>query len=203
MTKLVAVSHVSPLRRVKTGAVGIPIPNTMGAIVDPDKDEFLPQGEMGKLVINGPQVTRGYWNKPDAARECEAIIDGERWWRTGGLARMDEEGYFHLYDRKRDLIKYKGLRVYAREVEDVLKLHPQIKEVGVVGVRDIKVGENVKAYVVLEHDARGRLSEKEIIEYCQGKLGHYKIPRIIEFVSEIPKTDVGKVSRRELREMER
>ncbi|MCL0048601.1 AMP-binding protein [Dehalococcoidia bacterium] len=202
MTELVAVSHGSPLGRVKTGAVGIPIPNMMGAIVDPDKDELLPQGELGELVINGPQVTRGYWNKPEATRECEAIINGKRWWRTGDLARMDEEGYFHLYDRKRDLIKYKGLRVYAREVEEVLKTHPQIKEVGVVGERDIKVGENVKAYVVLEYDARGRLSEHDIIEYCQEKLTPYKIPRIIEFVGEIPKTDIGKVSRRELREME-
>jgi len=202
MTEIVAVSHVSPLGRVKTGAVGIPIPNTLGAILDPDKDEFVPLGELGELVIHGPQVTRGYWNKPDATRECEAIIHGVRWWRTGDLAKMDEEGYFHLYDRKRDLIKYKGLRVYAREVEEVLKTHPQIKEVGVVGVRDIKVGENVKAYVVLEYDARGRLSEQDIIEYCKGKLTHYKIPRIVEFVGEIPKTDVGKVSRRELREVE-
>jgi long-chain acyl-CoA synthetase len=202
MTELVAVSHVSPLGRVKTGSVGIPIPNTMGAIVDPDKDEFLPLGELGELVVNGPQVTLGYWNKPDATKECEAIIDGVRWWRTGDLARMDEEGYFYLYDRKRDLIKYKGLRVYAREVEEVLKTHPQIKEVGVVGVRDIKVGQNVKAYVVLESDARGRLSEEDVIKYCQGKLTYYKIPRIIEFVGEIPKTDIGKVSRRELRDME-
>lgn len=202
MTELTAVSHMSPLGRGKTGTVGIPIPNTMGAIVDPDKDEFLPQGELGELVISGPQVTLGYWNKPEATKECEAIINGHRWWRTGDLARMDEEGYFHLYDRKRDLIKYKGLRVYAREVEEVLKIHPQIKEVGVVGVRDIKVGENVKAYVVLEYDARGRLSEGDIIEYCKGKLTHYKVPRFIEFVGEIPRTDIGKVSRRELREME-
>jgi long-chain acyl-CoA synthetase len=202
MTELTAISHGSPLGRVKTGSVGIPIPHTMGAIIDPDKDEFLPQGELGELVIHGPQVTRGYWNKPDATRECEAVIERVRWWRTGDLARMDEEGYFHLYDRKRDLIKYKGLRVYAREVEEVLKTHPQIKDVGVVGVKDIKVGENVKAYVVLEYDARGRLSEQDITEYCQGKLSHYKVPRIIEFMGEIPKTDVGKVSRRELREVE-
>ena len=115
---------------------------------------------------------------------------------------MDEDGYFYIYDRKRDLIKYKGLRVFAREVEEVLKTHPQIKEVVSLGYLDIKVGENVKALVVLEADARGKLSEEEIIEYCQGKLAHYKIPKIVEFVGEIPKTDVGKVSRRELREEE-
>ena len=114
---------------------------------------------------------------------------------------MDEDGFFYIYDRKRDLIKYKGLRVYAREVEEVLKTHPKIKEVGVVGVKDRKVGENVQAFVVLESDARGSLSEEEIMEYCKDKLSHYKIPKIIEFTSEIPKTDVGKVSRRELREL--
>jgi len=113
---------------------------------------------------------------------------------------MDESGYFYIYDRKRDLIKYKGLRVYAREVEEVLKSHPNIKEVGVVGVKDISVGENVKAFVVLESDARGSLSEKDIMEYCKDKLAPYKIPKIIEFVGEVPKTDVGKVSRKEMRE---
>ena len=179
-----------------------PAPNTLAAIVDPDRDEFLPIGELGELVVNGPQVTKGYWDNPTATRECEAIIDKVRWWRTGDLAKMDENGYFSFYDRKRDLIKYKGLRVYAREVEEVLKTHPQIKEVGVIGVPNIKVGENVKAMVLLEGDARGTLSETEIIEYCQGKLTPYKIPKIIEFVGEIPKTDIGKVSRRELREEE-
>ena len=115
---------------------------------------------------------------------------------------MEEDGYFYIYDRKRDLIKYKGLRVYAREVEEALKTHPDIKEVGVIGVKDIKVGENIKALVVLESDARGKLSESDIVAYCKDKLAHYKIPRIVEFVGEIPKTDIGKVSRRELREEE-
>lgn len=115
---------------------------------------------------------------------------------------MEEDGYFYIYDRKRDLIKYKGLRIFAREVEEVLKTHPKIKEVGVIGVPDIKVGQKVKAMVVLEVEARGELSETEVIEYCKGKLTPYKIPKIVEFVGEIPKTDVGKVSRRELREEE-
>jgi len=198
----ISMSHASPLGKGKIGSIGIPIPNTMGAILDPDEDVFLPQGEMGELVVSGPQVTKGYWNNQEATDECEAIIDGVRWWRTGDLAKMEEDNYFYIYDRKRDLIKYKGLRVYAREVEEVLKIHPQIKAVGVIGVPDIKVGENVKALVVLESDARGNLSEDDIIEYCKDKLTHYKIPKIVEFVGEIPKTDVGKVSRRELREEE-
>ena len=137
--------------------------------------------------------------KPEATEDCEALIEGIRWWRTGDLAKMDEDGYFFIYDRKRDLIKYKGLRVFAREVEDVLQAHPKIKEVGVLGVKDVKVGENVKAVLVLESDARGQLSEEDIINYCQGKLAAYKIPKIVEFVGEIPKTDIGKVSRRDIR----
>jgi long-chain acyl-CoA synthetase len=112
---------------------------------------------------------------------------------------MDEDGFIYIYDRKRDLIKYKGLRVYAREVEEVLKGHPKVKEVGVVGEPDIKVGENVKAVIVLESDARGKISEAEIRKYCEDKLAHYKIPKIVEFAGEIPKTDIGKVSRREIR----
>jgi len=113
---------------------------------------------------------------------------------------MDEEGYFHFYDRKRDLIKYKGFSVFARHVEEVLSCHPQIKAAGVVGVPDPKCGQLIKAYVVLQSEARGKLSEEEILTYCKENLAHYKVPQIIEFRGELPKTDVGKVSRRELRE---
>ena len=201
MTELVGISHGVPYGNGKIGSVGVPFPSTFAAIANPDGDEFLQTGELGELVISGPQVTKGYWRNPEATKECEAIIDGIRWWRTGDLAKMDEDGFFYIYDRKRDLIKYKGLRVYAREVEEVLKNHPKIKEVGVVGVKDIKVGENVKAFVVLESEARGNLSEEEIIQYCEDKLAPYKIPKQIEFVGEIPKTDIGKVSRRELRSL--
>lgn len=202
MTELNANCIANPIGGSKIGSIGVPTPNTIAAIADVERDEFIPTGQIGELVVIGPQLSKRYWNNPEATKECEATINGKKWYRTGDLARMEEDGYFYIYDRKRDLIKYKGLRVYAREVEEVLKSHPQIKEVGVIGVRDIKVGENVKALVVLESDARGKLSEADIIEYCQGKLAHYKIPKIVEFVGEIPKTDVGKVSRRELREAE-
>lgn len=200
MTEFVCLSHCVPLGKVKVGSVGVPMPGVLAAIADQDKDEFLPIGELGEIVVHGPLVTKGYWKNPEATRASEAIIDGMRWWRTGDLSSMDEDGYFYIYDRKRDLIKYKGLRVYAREVEEILKSHPKIKEVGVVGVKDIKVGQNVKAFVVLESDARGNLSEEDIREYCKDKLASYKIPKIVEFVGEIPKTDIGKVSRRDLRE---
>lgn len=199
MTETVALATINPVGREKYGSIGIPAPSTYAAILDPDKDEFLPLGETGELVISGPQITIGYWNNLEATKNCEAIMDGKRYWRTGDLGRMDEEGYFYIYDRKRDLIKYKGLRIFAREVEEVLQNHPNVKEVGVVGVRDPIVGQKVRAVIVLESDARGRITEHEIQEYCKDKLAHYKIPQIIDFVGEIPKTDVGKVSRREIR----
>lgn len=202
MTETSSVGILSPYGRPKVGSFGVPLPNTVAAIVDPEGTEFLPVGETGELVVKGPQMTRGYWNNPEDTKNMLMEIDGETWLRTGDLARMDEEGYFYFYDRKRDLIKYKGLAVFAREVEEVLVSHPQIKEAGVIGVPDPIVGENVKAVVVLETEARGKLLEEEVIKYCQEKLAHYKVPKIIEFRGEVPKTDVGKVSRRELRDEE-
>jgi len=200
MTETSSVGIVSPYGRPRLGSFGVPLPNTMAAIAFPDKDEFLPVGETGELVVKGPQITKGYWQKPDETERMFMEIDGEKWLRTGDLARMDEDGYFYFYDRKRDMIKYKGLAVFAREVEEVLCSHPQIKEAGVIGVPDPEVGERVKAGVVLETEARGKISEGEIIKYCEERLAHYKVPKIIEFRGEVPKTDVGKVSRRELRD---
>lgn len=202
MTETTAITHYNLLGKEKYGSIGVPACNTDSAILDPDEDKYVPVGEIGEIVVAGPQIAKGYWQRPDATRECEAIIEGKRWWRTGDLGRMDADGYFYFYDRKRDLIKYKGLKVFAREVEEVLKDHVHIKEVGVVGQPDPLVGQNVKAVIVLENDARGKLSEQDIMEYCKGKLAHYKIPSIIEFVGEIPKTDIGKVSRREIRTQE-
>jgi len=201
MTETTSVGMVNPYGRAKIGSFGVPMPGTVAAIVDPaDSTKFLPVGETGEMVFKGPNVVKGYWGKPEATQEMFVDIDGETWLRTGDLAKMDEEGYFYFYDRKRDMIKYKGLAVFAREVEEVLASHPQVREAGVVGVPDPEVGERVKAIVVLESEARGRVSEEEIMKYCAEKLAHYKVPKIIEFRGEVPKTDIGKVSRRELRE---
>ncbi len=201
-TECVVLTHETPYGNVKVGSVGVPVSSTYAAIVDPFEDELTPVGEIGELVISGPQVTPGYWQNENATRDCEALINDRRWWRTGDLGRMEEDGFFYIYDRKRDLIKYKGLRVYAREVEEVIMDHPSVREVGVIGVPDPKVGEQVKAMIVLETESRGSVSEADITDYCKELLAAYKIPRIIEFVGEVPKTDVGKVSRRELREEE-
>ena len=200
MTETTSVGIVSPYGRIKVGSFGVPMPGTVAGILDPESTKFLPVGETGELAFKGPNVVKGYWGNPEETRQMFIDIDGEVWLRTGDLARMDEEGYFYFYDRKRDMIKYKGLAVFAREVEEVLTAHPQVAEAGVIGVPDPEVGERVKAIVVLEREARGRVSEEEIMKYCAERLAHYKVPKIIEFRGEVPKTDVGKVSRRELRE---
>jgi long-chain acyl-CoA synthetase len=200
MTETTAVSHSTPYDRPKTGSFGVPLPGVTAAIVDVDGTEFMPVEEVGELILNGPNIMQGYWKRPESYQETFLELDGKKWLRTGDLVRMDEEGYFHFFDRKRDLIKFKGYSVFARHVEEVLYNHPQVKAAGVVGVPDPKVGNIIKAYVVLQSEARGKLSEEEIMEFCRQNLAHYKVPGIIEFRGELPKTDVGKVSRRELRE---
>ena len=200
MTETSAVSHLNPYDKPVIGSFGIPTPGTMAAILDPESTDFLPIGEVGELAVKGHQVMKGYWNREEETNSVLVEIDGETWLRTSDLAKMDEDGYFYFYDRKRDMIKYKGYAVFAREVEEVLTSHPQIKDAGVIGIPDQSVGENIKAVVVLQAEARGKVQEEEIIQFCKEKLAHYKVPKIIEFRGEVPKTDVGKVSRRELRE---
>lgn len=200
MTETTAVSHGTPIHRLKKGSFGVPIPGVKAAIIDHAGTDLLSPGEVGELILNGPNIMQGYWKRPEETAEAFVDIEGEKWLRTGDLVRMDDEGYFHFFDRKRDLIKHKGYSVFARHVEEVLYQHPQIKAAGVVGVPDPKVGNFIKAYVVLESEARGKVSEEEIIEFCRKNLAHYKVPKIVEFRGELPKTDVGKISRRELRE---
>jgi len=200
MTETTAVSHSSPYDRPKTGSFGVPLPSVQAAVIEVEGTDFVPVNEVGELILSGPNIMQGYWKRPEDTRESMIELAGMRWLRTGDLVRMDEEGYFHFFDRKRDLIKYKGYSVFARHVEEVLYKHPQVKAAGVVGVPDPTVGQIIKAYVVLQPDARGKVSEEEIIAFCKENLAHYKVPKIVEFRGELPKTDVGKVSRRELRE---
>jgi long-chain acyl-CoA synthetase len=200
LTETCATSHVNPLDRPKPGSFGCPVPNMLAAIVDPATLRVLPPGETGELVLSGPNVMAGYWKRPEDTARAFIEHAGIRWMRTGDIVRMDEEGYFHFYDRAKDLIKYKGHSVFAKDVEEVLYSHPQVKAAGVIGVADPAVGERIKAIVVLQGDARGKLSEEEIKAYCRERLADYKVPHLVEFRGELPKTDVGKVSRRELRD---
>jgi long-chain acyl-CoA synthetase len=170
------------------------------AVVDPETLQGVSPGETGELVLSGPNVMRGYWQRADESAKVFFERDGYRWLRTGDLVRMDEEGYFFFYDRSKDLIKFKGYSIFAKDVEDVLYAHPQVKAAGVIGVADPAVGQRIKAIVVLQGEARGKVSEDEIKSYCRQSLAEYKVPHLVEFRGELPKTDVGKISRRELRD---
>jgi long-chain acyl-CoA synthetase len=200
LSETCATSHVNPLHRPKTGSFGCPIPGMQAAVMNPDTLEFVPPGETGELVLCGDNVMQGYWQRREESARAFVEKGGVRWMRTGDLVRMDDEGYFHFYDRSKDLIKFKGYSIFAKDVEDVLYAHPQVKAAGVIGVPDPAVGQRIKAIVVLQGDARGKLSEDEIKSYCRQSLAEYKVPHIVEFRGELPKTDVGKVSRRELRD---
>jgi long-chain acyl-CoA synthetase len=200
LSETAASGHINPLHRPKPGSFGCPVPSMQAAVVDPQTLECVPPGETGELVLAGPAVMRGYWKRAEDTERAFFERGGHRWMRTGDIVRMDEEGYFHFYDRSKDLIKYKGHSVFAKDVEDVLYGHPQIKAAGVVGVSDPAVGQRIKAIVVLQSDARGKVSEDEVKAFCRERLAEYKVPHMVEFRGELPKTDVGKVSRRELRE---
>jgi len=200
LSECCATSHVNPARRMKTGSFGVPATNVLAAVIDPETRAVAPPGEIGELILSGPNVMQGYWNNPEETERAFVEIGGARWLRTGDIVRMDEEGYFHFHDRCKDLIKYKGHSVFAKDIEDVLYAHPAVKAAGVIGVPDPAVGQRIKAIVVPQPEARGKLTEEDIVAHCREKLAPYKVPHIIEFRGELPKTDAGKVSRRELRE---
>ncbi len=174
------------------GSIGLPVPSTEVSIRS-DDGEFMPQGEVGELCVRGPQVMRGYWNKPD---ETAFVLDDQGWLKTGDIAMMDEKGFFRIVDRKKDMILVSGFNVYPNEVESIIAACPGVLEVGVIGVSDNNSGEAVKAVIVKNDDS---LTEKDVIDHCRKNLTNYKVPKLIEFRNELPKTNVGKILRRELR----
>lgn len=191
-------AHFNPIYHARVGSIGVPVPNSEAKIVDMISGETtLKPGEIGELVIKGDQVMLGYWQKPE---ETKAVLkDG--WLYTGDLAHMDEDGFFYVVDRKKDIIITGGFNVYPRDIEEVLYQHPAIKEVVCAGIQDNYWGEMVKAYVVLK--AEQDVSEQELLAFCQSKLASYKIPKKIELRETLPRTAVGKVLRRFLIEEEK
>ncbi len=176
------------------GSIGLPVPSTEVSIRSED-GEFLPIGEVGELCVRGPQVMRGYWNLPE---ETAFVLDEKGWLKTGDVARMDEDGFVYIVDRKKDMILVSGFNVFPNEVESVIVEVPGVLEVGVIGVPDPEgSGEIVKAVIVRNDNS---LTEEEVIAHCRKELTAYKVPKIIEFRDELPKTNVGKILRRELRQ---
>lgn len=198
LTEASPVTHANPIWGPrKTGRIGLPWPDTDCRIVNPETGEDVNPGEIGELLVRGPQVMKGYWNQPE---ETEKVLkDG--WLSTGDMAYMDEDGYFAIMDRKKDMIIAGGFNIYPREVEEVLYEHPAVQEAAVVGVPDPYRGETVKAFIVLKKGKK--VTEKELNAYCRERLAAYKVPRLYEFRSELPKTTIGKVLRRVLAEEEK
>ncbi|MFW9852657.1 MAG: long-chain fatty acid--CoA ligase [Candidatus Thorarchaeota archaeon] len=190
------VSHVNPANEElnNVGTIGIPIPNTLSMVVDPDTHEEITEyGKEGELWIRGPSVMSGYWNNKEATDAV--LVKG--WLRTGDVVTMDEKGYFKIVDRLKDMIIVSGYKVWPNEVEDVLYAHPDINMAGVVQVKE-ETGEKVKAFLVAEPGSK-QLTYDEIKKYCKERMAPYKVPSIIEYRDELPRTTVGKVSRKELR----
>ena len=183
-----SAGKVTPLQKVK--------------LVDPDTLEPVPPGEPGELLVSSEHMVRGYWNKPEETAKCFIELEGRLWYRTRDIVRIDPEGWLFYLDRSVDTIKHKGYRVAASEVEAVLQEHPAVIAACVVGVPDERVGERIKAFVVLKEDIKG-VSAYELIRWCRGRLAPYKVPQYIEFRDMLPKSKVGKVLRRELRAEER
>ncbi|MDX2034903.1 MAG: long-chain fatty acid--CoA ligase [Blastocatellia bacterium] len=198
LTEASPTTHSTPtLAKRKIGSIGLPMPSTECKIVDLEAGtQIVPLGQEGELCIRGPQVMKGYWNRPDET--AIALRDG--WLYTGDVARMDEDGYFYIVQRKKDMIIVSGYNVYPNEVEDVLFTHPAVLEAVVIGVPDQYRGEAVKAFIVLKPEAAA--TTEDLLEFCRANLAKYKLPTLIDLVPSLPKSAVGKVLRRELREME-
>lgn len=194
LTETAPAVTINPMDQKEfSGSIGLPIPSTEVAILD-EEENPVPQGEVGELAVRGPQVMKGYLNKPE---ETDKVMTPDGFFKTGDMARMDEKGYVYIVDRKKDMINVSGFNVYPNEIEDVVAEMPQILEAGAVGIPDEKSGEAVKLVVVKKDDS---LTEQQVIDYCREQLTGYKVPKRVEFRDELPKTNVGKILRRELRD---
>ena len=193
MTEASPVITSSPRDIIKLGTVGIPVPSTNVRIVS-DDGTVMPIGERGEIQVQGPQVMKGYYNRPE---ETANTITADGWLNTGDIGIMDESGYLRIVDRKKDMILVSGFNVYPNEIEDVISLHPKVMEVAAIGVPDDKSGEVVKVFIVKSDKS---LKEDEVIAHCKENLTGYKVPKQIEFKDDLPKSNVGKILRRELRD---
>ncbi len=202
LTETAAPSHNNPPENPKQQCLGIPFIGTDSRIIDPDTLQEVPVGEQGEIVISGPQLFQGYWRNEAATRAAFIELDGKRFFRTGDLGRMDEDGYFFITDRLKRMINASGFKVWPAEVESMMFLHPAIQEACVIAARDAYRGETVKAVVVLRPQYKGQVTEDDIIAWCREHMAAYKVPRIVSFVDALPKSGSGKVMWRVLQESE-
>lgn len=198
MSETIAPTHINPNDRPKKQCLGIPICDVDARVVDPETMQELGVGEVGEIIVHGPQVMQGYWNNPGATADTFVEIDGKRFLRTGDLGRVDEDGYFFMVDRLKRMINASGYKVWPAEVETLMYRHPAIREVCVVAANDVRRGETVKAVVALKDGFAGTVSEQDIIDWSHANMAAYKSPRIVEFRESLPKSATGKVQWRGL-----
>jgi fatty-acyl-CoA synthase len=202
LTETAAPSHNNPPEHAKQQCLGIPFISTDARVVDPDTLQEMPVGEQGEIVVCGPQVFQGYWRNEAATRAVFVEIDGQRFFRTGDLGRVDEDGYFFITDRLKRMINASGFKVWPAEVEALMFRHPAIQEACVIAAKDAYRGETVKAVVVLRASHQGQETEESIIAWCRDNMAAYKVPRLVSFVDALPKSGSGKVMWRLLQEAE-
>ncbi len=201
LTETAAPTHSNPSEHPKQQCLGIPFMSTEALIIDPDTGKEVPQGEQGEIVVHGPQVFDGYWKRPDATAQVFMEIGGKRFFRTGDLGRVDEDGYYFITDRLKRMINASGFKVWPAEVESLMFRHPAIQEACVISTRDAYRGESVKAVVVLRAGHEQTTAE-DIIQWCRDNMAVYKVPRVVQFAKALPKSGSGKVMWRQLQEAE-
>ncbi|WBY01121.1 long-chain fatty acid--CoA ligase [Ramlibacter tataouinensis] len=202
LTETAAPSHSNPPDAPKQQCLGIPFMSCDARVVDPETLREVAPGEQGEIVVHGPMVFDGYWKRPEATQAAFFELDGQRFFRTGDLGRVDGDGYFFITDRLKRMINASGFKVWPAEVEALMFRHPAIQEACVIAARDAYRGETVKAVVVLRAAHRGQVSEQEIIDWCRANMATYKVPRIVQFAEALPKSGSGKVMWRTLQEAE-
>ena len=198
MSELIAPSHINPEYRPKKQCLGVPLFDVDARVVDTETLQEVAQGEVGEIIVHGPQVMKGYWNNDAANKEVFMQLGGKTFLRTGDIGRIDEEGYFFMVDRLKRMINASGFKVWPVEVESLMYKHPAIQEACVVGAQDPKRGETVKAIVVLKDSFQDKVTAEDITSWCKEHMAAYKVPQIIEFIEALPKTASGKIRWREL-----
>ena len=202
MTEAISQTHINPPQELRKQCLGIPTFDTISTVIDPDTLCELPPNETGEIVVSGPQVMLGYWDREDANKESFLNIENNRFFRTGDLGRYDEDGFFYISDRIKRMINASGFKVWPAEVEATLYKHPAIKELAIISSPDLRRGETVKAMIVLKNAFQSNVSEEDIITWSREQMASYKIPRLVEFVKDLPRSGSGKIQWRLLQEAE-
>jgi len=202
LSETMAATHNNPSDRPKQQCLGLPTFNTEARVIDPTTLKVLPVGEVGEIIVSGPQVFKGYWGKPDATRDAFIELEGRTYFRTGDLGTVDGDGYYFMTDRLKRMINVSGFKVWPSEVENLLYKHPAVQDACIIGTHDAYRGETVKALVVLKSTAKGTTPD-EIIDWARKSMAAYKYPRVVEFVDALPRSSTGKVMWRQLQELEK